>query len=222
VKARAGAPGSAYGRAVAFVRRDVDSGILALYEQAGRNALHGATLLHELLAAFPERIELAASLKDCEHEGDRLTHDVIHRLRCDHGRPPVAPTDGHALAVALDDIVDFTEQTADWMVLYAIEAPMEPGTQMAEVLVAAVEELVSALACLRAGDDMSPHLAEVNRLEDEGDRLHREGVASLFVSGIDPMVVIRWKDIFASLESAVDACETVAHVLEGISLARSG
>jgi uncharacterized protein Yka (UPF0111/DUF47 family) len=205
---------------MAFARRDVDSGILSLYEQAGRNALRGAMLLHELLAGFPERAELAPALKDCEHDGDRLTHDIIHRLRCEDARLPLAASDGHALAVALDDVIDFTEQTADWMVLYAIEAPMEPCTQMAEVLVAAVEELVSALVCLREGADMAPHLAEVNRLEDEGDRLHREGVASLFVSGIDPMVVIRWKDIFQSLEGAVDACETVAHVLEGISLDR--
>jgi uncharacterized protein Yka (UPF0111/DUF47 family) len=205
---------------VALGRRDVDTGILALYEEAGRNALRGAVLLVDLLAGFPERAELAPVLKDCEHDGDRLTHDIIHRLRCDEARLPVDANDGHALATALDDIVDFTEQTADWMVLYAIEAPMEPGTQIAEVLVSAVEQLVAALARLREGADMAPHLAEVSRLEDEGDRLFREGVASLFVSGIDPMVVIRWKDIFLSLESAVDACETAAHVLEGMALKR--
>ena len=207
-----------YVRIVALVRREVDIEVLALFEEAGRNAQRAASLLYELLVDFPDRVELAATLKQCEHDGDRLTHDIIHRLRCGEGQPPIDVGDGHQLAGALDDVVDFAEQTADWMVLYAIEAPMEPGSQMAEVLVAATEELVSALSCLREGEDMTTHLAEVNRLEDEGDRLHREGVASLFVSGIDPMVVIRWKDIFSTLESAVDACETVAHVLEGISL----
>ena len=75
-----------------------------------------------------------------------------------------------------------------------------------------------ALRRLHAGDDLSAILVEIHRLENEGDRLQRDGVASLFVQGIDPMVVIRWKDIFESLEAAVDACETVAHVLEGITL----
>ena len=70
--------------------------------------------------------------------------------------------------------------------------------------------------------DLAPYLVEIHRLENEGDRISRDGVASLFVNGIDPMVVIRWKDIFASLEASVDACEHVAHVLEGISLRRPG
>jgi len=73
---------------------------------------------------------------------------------------------------------------------------------------------------LRTGADFAPQLIEIHRLENEGDRLHRDGVASLFATGIDPMIVIRWKDIFESLEAAVDACETVAHVLEGIALKR--
>jgi uncharacterized protein Yka (UPF0111/DUF47 family) len=80
------------------------------------------------------------------------------------------------------------------------------------------EQIAQALRCLRTGTELAPHLVEIHRLENEGDRLQRDGVASLFAGGIDPMVVIRWKDIFESLEAAVDACETVAHVLEGITL----
>jgi uncharacterized protein Yka (UPF0111/DUF47 family) len=86
------------------------------------------------------------------------------------------------------------------------------------VLVGAGEQIAQALRCLRTGTELAPHLVEIHRLENEGDRLQRAGVASLFAGGIDPMVVIRWKDIFESLEGAVDACETVAHVLEGITL----
>ncbi len=88
------------------------------------------------------------------------------------------------------------------------------------MLVSASEQVADALRDLRTGADLTPHLVEIHRLENEGDRLLREGVASLFAAGIDPMVVIRWKDIFESLEAAVDACETVAHILEGISLRR--
>ncbi len=86
------------------------------------------------------------------------------------------------------------------------------------MLVGAGEQIAQALRCLRTGTELGPHLVEIHRLENEGDRLQRDGVASLFAGGIDPMVVIRWKDIFESLEAAVDACETVAHVLEGITL----
>ena len=95
---------------------------------------------------------------------------------------------------------------------------MEQAVEFTEVLVGAGEQIAQALRCLRTGTDFSTHLVEIHRLENEGDRLHRVAVASLFATGIDPMVVIRWKDIFESLEAAVDACETVAHVLEGITL----
>ena len=95
---------------------------------------------------------------------------------------------------------------------------MEQAVEFTRVLVGAGEQIAQALRCLRTGTELAPHLVEIHRLENEGDRLQRDGVASLFAGGTDPMVVIRWKDIFESLEAAVDACETVAHVLEGITL----
>ena len=98
---------------------------------------------------------------------------------------------------------------------------MEQAIELADVLVGASEQVAKALACLRTGDELAPHLVEIHRLENEGDRIRRDAVASLFASGTDPMVVIRWRDIFESLEAAVDACETVAHVLEGIGLRRA-
>ena len=98
---------------------------------------------------------------------------------------------------------------------------MEPAQEIADVLVRASDELAAALRGLRDGVDAGPHLVEIHRLENEADRIVREAVASLFANGIDPMVVIRWKDIFESLEAAVDACETAANVLEGIALKRA-
>jgi uncharacterized protein Yka (UPF0111/DUF47 family) len=133
-------------------------------------------------------------------------------------RAPFGAGDGYALATALDDIVDHSEHTAAQLGLYGVEAPMEQAVEFTEVLVGAGEQIAQALRSLRTGTDLGPHLVEIHRLENEGDRLQRDGVASLFAGGIDPMVVIRWKDIFESLEAAVDACETVAHVLEGITL----
>ena len=93
---------------------------------------------------------------------------------------------------------------------------MEQADALAEVLVGAAEQVAAALRALRTGADFSPHLVEIHRLENEGDRISRDGIASLFVNGIDPMVVIRWKDLFTVLERAVDATETAAHILEGI------
>jgi len=206
---------------MALLSRRPDAATLDLVEEAGRNVQRATLLLRDLLQDWPERRDLARDLFLCEQEGDRITHDVIHRLNGGgSGRQPFDANDGHGLATTLDDIVDFAEQTADTLAVYGIEAPMEQATALGEVLVGAGEQVAQALRCLRTGADLAPHLVEIHRLENEGDRISRDAVASLFADGIDPMVVIRWKDVFESLESSVDACEKVAHVLEGIALKR--
>jgi predicted phosphate transport protein (TIGR00153 family) len=204
-----------------LLSRPLDTTLATLLEDAGRNVERSALLLRELLGAFPEHASLAQELGACEQEGDRITHDIIHRIGgARGGRAPFDAGDGYALATALDDVVDHTEQAAAQLDLYGVEAPMEQAVEFADVLVAAGAQILGALRCLRSSGDLSAHLVEIHRLENEGDRLQRDAVASLFAGGIDPMVVIRWKDIFESLEAAVDACETVAHVLEGITLKR--
>jgi uncharacterized protein Yka (UPF0111/DUF47 family) len=206
---------------MALLHTTGEAGVLELFEQSGRNVARATVLLRDLLGDWPERADLAAALVDCEHDGDRIAHDVIHRLK--DGRAPrrgLDPRDGYDLATALDDIVDHAEHTADMLGLYGVEATMEHSCLLAEVLVSAGVEVGAALRALRAGTDLAPHIVELQRLEDEADRLSRDAIASLFVAGIDPMVVIRWKDIFESLEATADACERVAHVLEGIALRR--
>jgi uncharacterized protein Yka (UPF0111/DUF47 family) len=208
---------------VALLRRSVDAGLLELFEESGRNVRRASMLLRDMLADFPERAALGRDLLLCEREGDRVTHDIIHRINGTRGgrrRAPLDPADVYELARTLDDIVDYAEQTGDSLGLYGVEAPMEQAIAMSDVLVGAGEQVALALRSLRTGADFTAQVIEIHRLENEGDRLLREGVASLFATGIDPMVVIRWKDIFESLEGAVDACETVAHVLEGIALKR--
>ncbi len=208
---------------MSFLRRSPDGALMELVEEAGRNVQRSGLLLRDLLADFPEHASLARDLKVCEQEGDRITHDIIHRLT-GRGRvnAPFDTGDGYALATALDDIVDHTEQAAAQLGLYGVEAPMEQSMEFADVLVGAGEQIARALRCLRTGTELAPHLVEIHRLENEGDRLQRDAVASLFAGGIEPLVVIRWKDIFESLEAAVDACETVAHVLEGITPKQRG
>jgi uncharacterized protein Yka (UPF0111/DUF47 family) len=208
-----------------FGRRPIDAKVLDLLDESGANVQRAAVQLRELVADYPDNAELAAAIVRCEHEGDRITHDIIHRLNLPRSRrrrrAALDPADGHALATALDDVVDFAEQAADQLAIYAVQAPMEQALALCDVLVGAAEQVGRALGALRTSTDLGPHLVEIHRLENEGDRISRDAVASLFQDGIDPMVVIRWKDIFESLEASVDACETVAHVLEGIMLRRA-
>jgi uncharacterized protein len=199
-----------------------DPELLGLFEESGRNVQRASTLLRDLLADYPEQPELAREVMLCEQEGDRIAHDILHRLAERGGRGAnLDPADVHALTGALDDVVDHAEEAADQLGLYGIEAPMEPAQEMARVLVGAADEVAESLRRLRDGEDLGPHLVEIHRLENEADRILRAAVASLFATGIDPMIVIRWKDIFETLEEAVDACETVANVLEGITLKRA-
>ena len=125
------------------------------------------------------------------------------------------------MASALDDIVDYTEEVADYLGLYKIEAPMEQSQRLAHILLEACRQIAQAIPRLRDFDDISHYTVEVNRLENDGDRVVREAMASLFDNGIDPMVVIRWKDIFERLENAIDSTETAANILEGITIKNS-
>ena len=191
-----------------------------LFEEAGQNILTAADLLDQMLSNYPDSKDLAREILDCEHEGDRIIHDIIDRLNHTFVTP-IDREDILALASALDDIVDYTEEVADYLGLYKIEAPMDQAIKLAHVLVAAARQVSEAIPRLRGFRDISHYTVEINRLENEGDRLTREAVASLFDTGIDPMVVIRWKDLFERLEQAIDATERVANILEGIVIKNS-
>jgi len=191
-----------------------------LFEEAGQNILLAADLLDRLLSSYPDSRELAREILDCEHEGDRITHDIIDRVNHKIAGS-IDREDILVLAPALDDVVDFTEEVADYLGLYKIEAPMDQAIRLAGVLHQASEQIANAIPRLRGFNDISDYTVEINRLENEGDRITREAVASLFDGGIDPMVVIRWKDLFERLEAAIDATERVANILEGIVIRNS-
>jgi predicted phosphate transport protein (TIGR00153 family) len=186
-----------------------------LFNQAGQNTVRAARMLREMLQGWPDDTGLAREILLAEQEGDKITHDIIQQTNT-RSATPIDAEDIYALATKVDDVVDFTEETADFMGLYQIEAPMEQAQALAEVLVEACEKLAAALAELRGFEGVDRHLIEIHRLENDGDRIYRDAVAALFANGIDPMVVIRWKDIFTVLERAIDATETAAHILEGI------
>jgi uncharacterized protein Yka (UPF0111/DUF47 family) len=137
---------------MSFLRRGVDPALMTLVEEAGRNVQRCGLLLHDLLVEYPEHATLAQDLKVCEQEGDRITHDIIHRLATGRRmRTPFGAGDGYALATALDDIVDHSEQAAAQLGLYGVEASLEQAVEFADVLVGAGEQIAQALRCLRTG-----------------------------------------------------------------------
>jgi len=197
-----------------------DQPFFDLFEEAAVNGLRAAELLDEMLATYPEKAELAREIVRCEHEGDRITYDTVQRLNSTFVTP-IDREDILALTSGLDDIVDLTEEAADYLGLYKIEAPMVQAEQLAQILREACRQIAEAMPLLRGFQDVSSFTNEIHRLETEGDRVTREAVASLFTTGIDPMVVIRWKDIFERLEEAIDATECVANTLANVVVKNS-
>ena len=191
-----------------------------LFIEAGQNTLQASRLLDQMMGSWPDDGGLAQKIFDAETEGDRITHAIIKRLNSTFVTP-IDREDIYGLATQMDDIVDFTEEAADLLGLYKIEAPMSQAQALTKVLVAACEQLAEGLEQLPEFKELDKYWIEIHRLENEGDRISRDAVASLFSNGIDPMVVIRWKDMFAVLENAIDATETAAQIIEGIVIKNS-
>jgi predicted phosphate transport protein (TIGR00153 family) len=197
-----------------------DRVFFGLFEESAANVLRAAELLDEMLRSFPETHGCARAILLCEQEGDRITYDIIQRLNATFVTP-IDREDILELASGLDDIVDLTEEVADYLGLYRIEAPMEQAQRLAHILMEACRRINEAVPRMRGFQDVSHYTSEIHRLETDGDRVTREAVASLFDTGIDPMVVIRWKDIFERLEEAVDATEHIANVIANIVVKNS-
>jgi predicted phosphate transport protein (TIGR00153 family) len=187
-----------------------------LYNRAAANILAIAERLVELLESFPNRADdLVREVKELEHEGDRLTHELIDLLN----RTFVTPFDRddmYRLAGALDDICDHVDEAAGRVVSYGVTEIREQARGQAQVIRRAAGKLAEAVGGLEGFKESRRELIELRELEDEGDRLAHDGVSSLFSDGVDPLTVIRWKDIHEGLEEAVDACENAADVLEAI------
>lgn len=197
-----------------------DDELFSLLAEAGANLVSASGLLVRMFDSWPEDDGVAREILKSEQEGDRITQAIVRLLN--EGRAKtIDAADAYALATELDDVVDDVEEVADFMGLYKIEAPMDQGKAMAEILSASCAQLSEALSGLRGGADLEACWIEIHRLENEGDRVWREALASLFSDGIDPMVVIRWKDIFGVLERAIDATESAAHRIEAIVVKRA-
>ena len=186
-----------------------------LYSRAARNAVEIARLLLQLLEEFPRQDGLLRDIKSLEHEGDRLTRELVDLLN----RTFVTPFDRddmYELSSALDDICDHIDEAAGNIVGYGVTEIRPAATQQAEVILRATQKLCEAVERVDGFKDADRQLHELRDLEDEGDRLNREAVSELFKTETDAITIIRWKDIHEQLEEAVDACENAADVLEAI------
>ncbi len=187
-----------------------------LFGRAGGNALEAARKAEVRFREHPNSSVTQADVKEIEHAGDRITHDIIQLLNTQYVTP-FDREDIYELAGAIDDIVDLIEEASDLLELYGIESATKHALQQCSILVSAVECLDRALHELRGVRGVQSQLVELKRYEDEGDRVVREAIADLFQDArIDPLIVIRWKDVYDGLENAVDACETAANVVGNI------
>jgi predicted phosphate transport protein (TIGR00153 family) len=186
-----------------------------LFTQASANAREIARLLVELLEDWPESRGKLREIREAEHEGDRLTHEVINLLNKTFVTP-LDRDDIHRLASVIDDICDHIDEAADDIDAYEVTDVPARAREQADVIFRAASRLHEAVELLEGFGDSDRQLFALRQLEDEGDRLSREAVADLFRSQHDPLTIIRWKDIHEQLEEAVDACENAADVLEAI------
>jgi predicted phosphate transport protein (TIGR00153 family) len=204
----------------AFGAKPPQAEMFVLLRSSGHNLANAATVLDELLRTWPDDRGLRGQISRLEEEGDRLTHKLVNQLR----KSKLAPFDRediHSLAGAIDDVVDDVEEVSEQLVIKHVEAPMEQAQQLAGVLRDSGRALSAALDGLETLEGVDVRLIEIRDLEREGDQLYRGALASLFDNAIDPMFVLRWKDIYGALEEGIDRCRTAANSIDSIVVKHS-
>jgi predicted phosphate transport protein (TIGR00153 family) len=195
-----------------------DARFYDLFEQQSALIVRAAVLLQELVHNFADARAKVQAIEDIEHQGDQITHEVVRRLNTTF-ITPLDREDIHALISRLDDVLDYIEAAAERLVLYRIKEPTPASRALAEVIVHITQSTDRAVRYLRArGGDFHEHAVEVNRLENTADDLLRDSLAALFEENSDPIDVIKWKEIYETMEVVTDRCEDVANVIEGIIL----
>jgi hypothetical protein len=188
-----------------------------LFVEDAANVLGAARLLEAMLRTYDVIERRAGEIRDAEHRGDEISHDIGHRLEATFVTP-FDREDIHALISALDDVLDYVEEIADTFVLYRIEAPTAIAVEQASIIVKQCEQLHEALLHLRTYRGLDKYWIEVHRLENEGDRVARAAIAGLFENESDPIALVKWNKIYDVLEAAIDKCEDVANIIERITI----
>jgi predicted phosphate transport protein (TIGR00153 family) len=188
-----------------------------MFVEDAANVLGGARLLEAMLRSYDDLERRTSELRDAEHRGDEISHDIGHRLEATFVTP-FDREDIYALISGLDDILDLIEETADTFVLYRIPAPTPESIELAGLIVRQCEQLHEALTHLRGFHGLDTYWIEVHRLENEGDRISRAAIAGLFDDALDAIEVIKWRKMYGLLEQTIDKCEDVANVIERITI----
>jgi len=175
----------------------------------------GARLLEEMLAPNRPAWDKADEIKEIEHKCDALTHEIIQRLN----RTFVTPLDREDifnLARSLDDVMDAIDAVASLVRLYRLDSVRVGARELARIVTASTDQVRLAVGAMQEHKGLMPHAIEVNRLENEADRVHHQAVSKLFEEERDPLTIMKWKETFDFLEDASDRCEDVANVIEGV------
>ena len=188
-----------------------------MFELASNNIHRGAELLLQMMTDYHDPKKQAEDIQRVERDGDTITHDIIYKLNQTF-ITPIDREDIYTLTSALDDVLDLIEAVSDRMVMYRVQKPTEIARQLAEIIHRSTAEIVKGVELLRKTGDVRPYCIEINRLENEADRISRDAVAQLFHHERDPITVLKWKELYEHLEEATDRCEDVSDVLEAITL----
>jgi predicted phosphate transport protein (TIGR00153 family) len=189
-----------------------------LFERQSEYIIKAAGLLHEMTHNFADARAKAVAIKEVEHQGDQVTHEVVKRLNTTF-ITPIDREDIHALATRLDDVLDYIEAASERLVVYRIKEPTSACRAMSDIIVSQTHAMDRAIRCLRTMDPgFHEHAVEVNRLENSADNLLRDSLAAMFEEQSDPIEIIKWKEIYETMEIVTDRSEDVANVIEGIIL----
>jgi uncharacterized protein len=188
-----------------------------LFQKQGAVVREGCDLLLDMLEHFENVEQKATRLKEVEHRGDLITHEIFGKLNRTF-ITPLEREDIHGLASSLDDVLDAVEAIGSRMVLFRVKQPTPDSIRLARIVAQAGVQIEEAVGQLRDMKKLMPYTIELNRLENEADEISRSVVAELFNGNHDPMDVLRWKELYGRLEAAADMGEDVADIIEAIVL----
>jgi len=198
-----------------------EENFFALFKEQAENVVDGATVLVRLLDNYDNRDQIAMKVSGIEHHGDEIAHRIVGKLNTTF-ITPMDREDIHALASALDDIIDFIHATVLRLAMYKVKQPTDAARRLANILLRTTEVTCEAVAELsnfrKAGPAMKRHWIEIHRLENEGDAECRAAIAKLFEEEKDAIEIIKWKEIYEHLETAIDKCEDAANITEAAVL----
>ncbi len=188
-----------------------------MFAEAARNIQVAARALIQMFKGFEITDEQWKAIEEFEHEGDKITHRILRKLNRTF-ITPIDREDIHHMTTALDDVMDLIEAAAARMAMYKVKQATPFARRLAELIGLSADQIVKAVEHMPRLEHLQEHCVEINRLENEADNVSREAIAGLFEGGASPIEIIKWKEIYETLETATDRCEDVANILEQIAL----